>query len=321
VRPAATGADGTGAARGYRLADTLTGPAPNSDGPTDYDLVGAPADCTGVHALDLLPRVDAVVLLGGAADRDPGPVALYAAERYCRRRRALLLVDPPAAWTMAGPAAARSRPLPVAGSHVVTYYPRLIGPDGSAGLSALGLVAAWLEGGGQRALPLRSAAPVAATVSAAEAAQLARHGVNALVAASGGIRLAGAVTLAEPGTERAEWRDLVVRQRALRLVDTLARATRWVLLQPRGPALWSALRAQVARFLADAEAAGWLGTPAAGRAWYVTCDADTHPRDGAPGFVVGLRCGAGLVVFRFVHTLAGCRVREGGWQPGASLAG
>jgi hypothetical protein len=52
----------------------------------------------------------------------------------------------------------------------------------------------------------------------------------------------------------------------------------------------------------------------------VRCDADTHARGAPPGFVVGLRCGAGFAAFRFVHGFGGCRVSEVVWQPGALLA-
>lgn len=319
VRPAATAEAGSGATRGYVVAGT-----PDDAGgvPSDYDLVGSPTDCTGLHALDLLPRVDAVVLLPPAGDRDLGPVALYAAERYCRRRHALLLVDPPLAWLEGGPAAVGAQPLPVAGAGVVTCFPRLVGPDQRPQLSALGLLAAWLTVAADAAPAplLRSAWPVATALSAEDAALLARRGVNALLPAAGGLRLAGGVTLAQPGRDRPEWRDLALRLRVLRIVDTLARATRWTLVQPRGPALWGAVQAQVGRFLADTVAAGWLPATPDGPAWYVRCDTDTHARGASPAFVVGLRCGAGYAAFRFVHGFEGCRVSEVVWQPGTSLA-
>jgi phage tail sheath protein FI len=119
---------------------------------------------------------------------------------------------------------------------------------------------------------------------------------------------------------RTEWRDLVLRHRALRIVDALARGTRWAALQPRGAATWDALRQQVGRFLADCAAAGWLAD-GDGSPWYVKCDADTHGRGAPLAFVAGLRLqsGGGYVAFRFEQALPACSVTETGWQPGPAL--
>ncbi|MBM4221638.1 MAG: hypothetical protein FJ170_06810, partial [Gammaproteobacteria bacterium] len=66
--------------------------------PTDYDLIGSDRESTGLHALNQVAFVDLVCLLSGAPDTDIGPVGLFAAERYCARRNAILLLDPPSHW-------------------------------------------------------------------------------------------------------------------------------------------------------------------------------------------------------------------------------
>jgi hypothetical protein len=321
VRPGATEACGTGTSRGY----VLGGVSHDASPPSPYDLIGSAADSTGLHALDQLPRVDTVVLLAAAADGDLGPVALMAAERYCRARRALLLVEPPSAWRSVVDVQADRLAVVGGGADVATCFPRLLAPDGRALLSATGALAGWLGTGpasGRAPVALRVASPVAMTLDETAAPQLARLGVNALrPAAPGVLHMTGGVTLAPPGSVRTEWRDLALRHRALRIVEALAQGTRWAALQPRSAATWDALRQQASRFLADCAAAGWLAD-GEGPPWYVKCDADTHGRGAPLAFVAGLRLqpGGGYVAFRFEQALSGCRVTETGWQPGPALA-
>jgi hypothetical protein len=321
VRPGATTGNGPGGAPGY----VAGGVGPDALPASPYDLIGSVTDGTGLHALDQLPRVDTVVLLSAAADGDLGPVALLAAERYCRARRALLLVDPKAAWQGVADVQADRLATVGGGIDVATCFPRLVAPDGRPVLAATGALAGWLAtapAGLRESVTLRVAMPPALALDSAAVAQLARLGVNAVApTAPGLLQLAGGVTLAPPGSVRPEWRDLAVRQRALRIVESLARGTRWAALQPRTPATWEGVRAQAARFLADCAAAGLL---AAGddRAWYVRCDADTHARGLPLAFIAGLRLrpGGSHAAFRFEHSLPACRVTEAGWQPGAGLA-
>ena len=63
--------------------------------PTDYDLVGSREEGTGLFALEQVPWVDFICLVPGVSGATLGPVALFAADRYCRERHALLLLDPP----------------------------------------------------------------------------------------------------------------------------------------------------------------------------------------------------------------------------------
>src|SRR5690606_42142195 len=64
---------------------------------TDYDEVGSNEEGTGLFALDRAGRVD-VICVPPPTSREFGTTALLAAERYCRRRRALLIWDPPWSW-------------------------------------------------------------------------------------------------------------------------------------------------------------------------------------------------------------------------------
>ncbi|MEZ5564776.1 MAG: hypothetical protein R3F24_04335 [Gammaproteobacteria bacterium] len=63
VRPSMTpGADGIGPVRYVDACMESRTASP----PTDYDLIGSPADSTGIHALELVANVDLVCLLSGS---------------------------------------------------------------------------------------------------------------------------------------------------------------------------------------------------------------------------------------------------------------
>jgi hypothetical protein len=233
-------------------------------------------------------RQDLICLLSGTPTTDVGPVGLFAAERYCARRNALLLLDPPAAWTRVDEVAAGELDAAFASPNVITYFPRLAvaSADGRprATLSALGAIAGMLSAGrpGHPAADepalLRSRARVVIEADDAEAALLARRGVNALrPAAPGFISFNGDVTLARRSGNRPEWQQLSIRRRAITTADTIARSTRWVTLQAPGAATWQAVAEQVRRYLGEARDAGLLAGDGEGRAFYVASTTGSRP--------------------------------------------
>lgn len=298
---------------------------------TDYDLIGSEPDGTGLFALDQVAHLDFLCLLSAAPGADLGPVALFAAERYCRRRNALLLLDPPNHWKSAADVLRSQRERGFASPNVVTYFPTLEEPraDGRPPrpVSALGAIAGLLarqdpaDDLGDE-LRLRGARPTLA-LDDTEAAALARAGVNALLPLAGGVaRLAGLVTLARAGDGPRAWRRLVLRRRALAILTSLARGTRWAVLQPAGPETWAAVVAQVTRYLADLQGAGLLAGREPREGFYVRCDRDTCGASGLT-FVVGVALAAPgeFIAFRLAHDLSDCTITEPGWLPHYALAG
>ena len=120
--------------------------------PSDYDLIGSAEDSTGIHALEQVANVDLVCLLSGAPKADVGPVGIFAAERYCARRNAILLLDPPAHWSQVEDVARSQRESVFASPNVITYFPQLteLSADGKRvrTLSALGAIAGMLASQG-----------------------------------------------------------------------------------------------------------------------------------------------------------------------------
>ena len=78
----------------------------NSDGDdgaqlTDYDLIGSSLDSSGIFALHHAEYFNFLCIPPLSRTQDVGPSALLVAARYCKERRALLVVDPPSAWLTA----------------------------------------------------------------------------------------------------------------------------------------------------------------------------------------------------------------------------
>jgi uncharacterized protein len=278
-----------------------------------------------------------------------GPVALFAAERYCRRRQALLFIDVPGHWLSAADALRGQRERAFASANVAQCFPVLLEPAGDdrpharqRRMSALGLMAAVIasrEQGRQRvrdhqprggaaaaladAVVLRSRARPAVELDEDEALALIRSGLNVLLPGEpGSVELAGDVTLARGGDNRREWRSLHWRRRALAITSNIATSTRWAALQPPGPDTWQALQQQVGDFLAALTRAGELQGDSAHPGGYIKCDGETNFPGTGVAFIVGvaLRRPGDYMAFRFVHRLDDCDITEVAWQPGFALA-
>ena len=93
-RPDATRAERPGEPIPY-IGMTRSG----SDGDelTDYDIIGSNSEGTGLFALDACSTLD-FLCIPTPPERDLGVTTFVAATRYCERRRALLIWDPPWSW-------------------------------------------------------------------------------------------------------------------------------------------------------------------------------------------------------------------------------
>ena len=314
---------------------------------TDYDLVGSDSEGTGLFALNLAPVVDMVCMIPGNEDGDVGPVALFTADRYCQKRNALLLVDPPFEWTNVTVVQDACREKDFSSPNVMTYFPRPL-PVKEQGevswSSALGAIAgalaaadaehglfAALEG---EFLILRCKHRLQQDLSDRDCGILARTGINALREIRPGYtQLTGLVTFAQGGEFVADWNDLHKRRTALFIIESIARGTRWAAFESNGAETWAGIREQTENFLQDLFIEGALAGSSWKEAYYVICDRETNRTGQAIGnreakgrsqsitFIVGFALREeDLLAFRFVHDIYTCEVREIGWQPGIALA-
>jgi len=297
----------------------------------DYDLIGCNTEGTGLFALDRVAIVDMLCLV---PDHDEvGPVALFAAERYCRERQSLLFCDPPAKWVNVGEVVRDRLASAYSSPNVVTYFPRPVARPGS-GLnrspSALGafvgcLAAEDVRHGvwSQRAtFDIRCRVNLAATLDEHDRAALRRLGVNALRECFGGYaQSTGLVTMERSSGLAAGWSDMRRRRLCLFVTGSIARATRWASFVDDIELAWTDLRAQVEEFMSALFDAGALPGAGAKEAWYVTRDRELGGDPGTTDFIVGMALEEGqFMAFRFAHDRLQCRVHPVAWQPGIALA-
>ena len=219
--------------------------APGSDGEelTDYDIVGSNDERTGLFALEDLDRVDLVNIPLPASEQDLGLTTFLAAERYCARRRAILLWDPPWSWDSAGTALLGVRSGGLASTSAMTYFPRVIqtvSPERHlrgvpAGGAIAGMLAAidraehWQALDGENA-SLKSGLVPALDISDREAGLLRDSGINVFMTGRRhGTHLVGNVSLGASSAVSHIWQRLDRCRLLGHVLKSLEQHTRWAL--------------------------------------------------------------------------------------------
>jgi hypothetical protein len=229
---------------------------------TDYDIIGSNNEGTGLFALDRCERVD-LVCIPTPPGRDLGSTSFLAAARYCERRRATLIWDPPWSWASADAAVLGLRAAGQGSRHAATYFPR-VRPRGdlgryAAGMPACGVVAGMLarcdqSGVWQRMPPvdatLKGGLAPLLDVGQKQAAGLQRMGVNTFVRLQPGVvALQGNVSFAGATALDTWWQSLSVMRLTAFILRSIEQHTRWVFGAPRSAQLAVALERQVWIFL------------------------------------------------------------------------
>ncbi len=312
------------------IADTADNPPPG-----DYDFVGSTAAGTGLNALAPVQDIAHVCLLPGAADAAFGPVALFAADRFCRERQALLLIEPPSRWQTPADVLADQRKSGFASPNAVTWFPPVMAQAAHGEWlpgSAVGAVAATLAGE-QRARAidrlhedrltlLRSGLRLGGACSAEDRQRLARAGVNTLARRSAlHLQLQNCVTQARHSNPIAGCDDLELRADILFLLRRIRLGISWAAGRGRDARLVRELHGQLDKMLRAAADSGLLASRIAGQGYVIRFD--TPPAGDAPlSFSVGLalRSPGALLGFRFVQSAEACEVHELGWQAGFAAA-
>lgn len=279
---------------------------------TDYDLVGSAAQGSGLFALDGIGPIDLLCLPPGVNGLGPGPALLVAALRYCRRRGALLLLEPPAGTFDGEQALGWLQGLNISGEQAVAVFPQLAGAGRAGARSALGAAAGALMRGPAEAEPALGAMFRPTHELPAELRRrLQAAGMNVIARGAGGrMVLAGDRTLASPECPVPAWRSLVARRLGLAVERTLLQGTRWVVFEPSGPDLAERLRLQLGNWLEALRFAGRLAGSAA-EAWFVDVNEVAAPeRPARVDFTVGFapqRPGE-FVIYRVSQGLRGSRL-------------
>jgi len=295
------------------LADPASSTPFDSDGAdgvaiTDAQLSDAVLEPArqGLWALEHADLFNLLCLPPLAPDTDVAPATWTTAIAYARRRRAMVIVDAPAAWVTPDDARAGVATFLPRDANAALYFPRVRMPDALDGgrarpFASCGVVAGvvaridaergvWKAPAGlDAAMAGVSGLTVALTES--EHAELNRLAVNGLRAFGHGPVVWGSRTLAGADGLAVEWRYVPVRRMALFIEESLVRGTRWTVFEPNGPPLWSRLGQSVERFMHGLFVQGAFQGAVPRQAYYVKCGADTTTRDDLEAGVVDVEVG------------------------------
>lgn len=305
---------------------------PGTDGfsLSDYDLVGCPFRGTGLFALDAIDHFDLMYLPPPARGRDPGPAAIVAAERYCRKRGAMLIMDPPRKWKSVRKALEGVRALDFSSSNIFTYFPRVYDKTEDipiprvTGAAIAGLMCKldrhegpW-EDLDQQGYGLRSNLIPALKVNVDDAHMLVREGINVIAGQMASrASVCGSVTLARGGQLENKYSSLTVRRLCLNITNTIDRATRWTVFAPNTTEVAERVTSLVHAYMSSLADAGAFVDDR----FMVQCDPGLHscPANNNRGVTVLFAfhpVGCNEMVSLTLHqTTAGCRVATTAFPP------
>ncbi len=282
VRPDRSAGGPGGVAAGY----TLSNPDGDDGAPlTDYDVIGSAARSSGLFALQGAQGFNMLCIPPLTRERDVGLSTLLVAARMCRERHALLVVDPPSAWTTPRMALDALRLWPFRSDSAVMYYPRVQAFDRLRGRvevfsscgAAAGMIArsdetwpVWAAAESEEAI-LRPGLRPAVVVDEADRMRLAQAGINTFLSVRSGAR-AGVSPRTLSGSGTSDWRYLSARRLALFVAASIEQGTRWVLLEHNGPVVWERAQAQVEAFLDGLAEQGAFAGAAADETHFVIAD-------------------------------------------------
>jgi hypothetical protein len=229
---------------------------------SDYDLVGSRRDYRGLFALDQVDQFDILYLPPPGKGVDLGPAAVLAAERYCRSRGAMLVVDPRACIDAPAAMVREVREQGYASPNMLSYFPRMVPRrDSDAQPRAVGGAVAGLlckldrncgpwQQLDQRGLGLSRELVPAVTVEEEDTQTLTREGINVILPGDAGRpRVTGSTTMARGSEMQRPLTSLPVRRLCLRIVNSIEQATRWTVFEPVDQALAKRIESQVFAFL------------------------------------------------------------------------
>ncbi|QRY47443.1 phage tail sheath family protein [Mycolicibacterium nivoides] len=264
---------------------------------TETDYVGAGFEDAdkGIYALAKADLFTLLCLPPPVPDGDLPQTVWKAALAYCARRRAFLIVDPPAAVT---PSTVTGWPADHgltgdAARNGAVYFPRIRRPDplrnGAVGdFAACGAVAGVMArtdaDRGVWTAPanagLAGVSGLTVVLTDGQNGTLNASGVNCLRTFPGrGPVVWGARTLAGTDALHDEFKYVSVRRLALYIEESVYRGTQWAVFEPNGEPLWTRLGRSVGAFMRVLFQQGAIQGQTAKDAYFVRCDRTTMTQD------------------------------------------
>jgi phage tail sheath protein FI len=297
---------------------------------SDYDLVGSATGGSGIFALNEIDRIDLLYLPPPGLDQVPGPAAVLAAELYCRKRGAMLILDPPVEWTDTQGAIDGIKNVGYASSNIIAYYPRIVSrrSKGAAARVAGGAIAGLLckldksrgpwEDLDQRGFGFKRHIDPAVDIDVDDARTLVREGLNVIAGSSAGqATLCGSVTLARDGQMERNFFSLTSRRLSLAITTTIEQAIRWAVFEVDTIPVAARIESQIHAYMCSMADSGAF----ADDNFIVQCDAGlhAHPAGSEHGITVLLAFRPAdsdeLVSLTLHQTASRCRVATTAFAP------
>jgi phage tail sheath protein FI len=265
--------------------------APDGEGDSKAEPDGE-AVKRGIQALDQADIFNMLCIPPYDSSDTVSPDVLAEAAAYCEKRRAMLIVDPPADWTSWNKA---QKGFPIQGlapsANAAVFFPRIrkrnpLRDNQLDDFVPCGAVAGVMARTDFRRGVWKAAAGLEATLNGVEGfsvqvddnanGQLNPKGINCLrVMPAAGPVVWGARTTVGDDRLANQWKYIPVRRMALWIEETLYRSTQWAVFEPNDEPLWSSLRLNIGNFMNGLFRQGAFQGKSPAEAYFVRCDAST----------------------------------------------
>lgn len=284
---------------------------------TDLEFIG-PKNDTNKVGLYALEQADLFNILcippykpsGDSYDTDVTSNVIAAAAVYCKKRRAMLLVDTPSSWIDKDSAKAGVATVNIDSdsmTNAALFFPLLnesnilhnnqlesFAPSGAmAGIFArtdtqrgVWKAPAGLDAG------IAGVPKLSVNLTDLENGELNQLGINCLRNFSAGGRVVwGSRTLQGDDRLASEWKYIPVRRTALYIEESLYRGLKWVVFEPNDEPLWAQIRLNAGAFMQNLFRQGAFQGQSPRDAYFVQCDKETTTQNdinlGIVNIVVG----------------------------------
>jgi phage tail sheath protein FI len=279
----------------------------------DTYITGGESSKTGIYALEKADLFNLLCIPPRTREIDVDPATtLSDALTYCKKRRAILIVDPPSGWNETSDVEGVGSTtgvgsLGLTDKNAVIYFPRIKVPDklkeyrletfvpcgAVAGIMARtdAQRGVWKAPAGQDA-KLVGVTELTVKLTDGENGRLNPLGVNCLrtFPVYGNI-VWGARTLEGADKLASEWKYVPVRRTALFIEESLYRGTKWVVFEPNDEPLWAQIRLNIGAFMHDLFVKGAFQGTSPKDAYFVKCDKETTTQNDIDKGIVNILVG------------------------------
>ena len=245
----------------------------------------------GIYALEKADLFNLLCIPPFTRDTDVDSGTLAAALAYCKKRRAVLLMDGPSDWDSVADVVGDAEIDGLRDENAAIFWPRLLMPDPlkenrTEEFAPCGAVAGvfarmdaqrgiWKAPAGIEA-NLRGVRGLSVPLTDPEQGQLNPLGINILRTFPViGPVVWGARTLRGADILASEWKYLPVRRLALYIEESLYRGTQWAVFEPNDEPLWAQIRLNVGAFMQNLFRQGAFKGNTPQEAYFVKSDNET----------------------------------------------